>query len=265
MPGPIELAKIRCDRERAVGRARRGDRPPRDRQSRSTPRRGTSEREPLRDPLIADIGGETVALQQPMHEDPTSRSEFGAVGAARVGPSTVARTRRPSRRGRRDPRHALRRQSVAAVVVRRAKSPPSTSAAVEPCADLPPSGPGEPPRRRASTCDALRRGPPCDRLAAPAAASDEPRRATSAGQHFGETAAARLHDALLHHGAQIQPIARTSQRHVQQPLGLLALPVRLVFVGAATRKSPTATDTSLVVSPSRFESAPAGSPCRATG
>ena len=50
-------------------------------------------------------------------------------------------------------------------------------------------------------------------------------------QHFGEASASGLQAALLQDASEIQAIARACQRHVEQPLRLLPLLRRIVFVG----------------------------------
>jgi hypothetical protein len=52
------------------------------------------------------------------------------------------------------------------------------------------------------------------------------------GQHFRQAAATRLYDAVLQHGAEIEPIPRAGHRDVKQTLGFLALFVGLILVAA---------------------------------
>ena len=50
-------------------------------------------------------------------------------------------------------------------------------------------------------------------------------------KHFPKTSTRGLETPFLHDGAQIHAIARTRERHVQEALGFLAIPVRFVLVG----------------------------------
>ena len=53
-------------------------------------------------------------------------------------------------------------------------------------------------------------------------------------QHFGEASASGLQAALFQDASEIQAIARACQRHVEQPLRLLALFRHMVFIGVGS-------------------------------
>ncbi len=82
-------------------------------------------------------------------------------------------------------------------------------------------------------------------------------------QHFPETPAGRLKAPFLDDRPEIQAIARARQCDVEQALGLLAIALRLIFIGS--RLEVADGHRHIVGSlAARFESNRASSPCRET-